>query len=268
MSVSASAAHGRFLWYELMTSDVAGARAFYGAVIGWGQSSMPSAAMAGGQYDMFTNAAGMVAGVVNAAEFSGGDTPPYWLAYFGTADTDATVARAVDLGGAVIAPPMDIPGIGRFAILADPLGAVFALLTPSGDEMPPVDTHAPGAFSWHEVYTTDLERAWAFYTDLFGWVKTGSMDMGPMGEYRMYGLTADKSMGGFSHTPPGDPSPPHWVYYVTVSDIAASLEQVKAGGGRVLMGPMEVPGNDTIAICMDPQGAVFAVYQSGAARSS
>lgn len=256
---------GRFYWYELLTTDVEAAKRFYAGVVGWGIERMPI-----GEhyvYDMWANREGALGGVA-ALEGSPGvkGAPPHWLAYAGTPDIEATVARAVELGATVHVPPMDIPGTGRLAVLTDPQGAAFAVYTPLG-AIPESDPHAPGAFSWHELYTTDPEAAWAFYTDLFGWAKTGAMDLGPAGEYRMFGRPGGASIGGLMRRAPEMPSPSHWLYYVTVPDLDAALDRVRALGGQVVWGPHPVPGDDTIATCLDPQGAVFALYQRGGARA-
>lgn len=258
---------GRFYWYELMTPDVEAAKAFYTKVVGWGIESVNMGENF--TYDMFKTVEGTVAGVVNPATMPGGgeNVPPHWLGYIGTPDVDATAARAKELGATVYAAPMDIPGVGRFAVLADPQGAVFALFDP-GEDSPEKDPAVPGTFSWSELFTSDLEAAWSFYTELFSWKKTGGMDMGgDMGEYRLFGRAADNQLGGFMKKPADQPAPPHWLYYTTVEDLTGALNRVRELGGQVLWGPMEVPGGDTVATCMDPQGAAFAIFQKGKARA-
>jgi predicted enzyme related to lactoylglutathione lyase len=188
--------------------------------------------------------------------------PPNWMGYIETGDVDATVKLAEKLGGRVYQPPMDIPKVGRFAVLADPQGAVFATFKPL--EAGPDAPRKPGFVSWHELNTTDYEGAWKFYSELFGWKPTSSMDMGQdMGQYFMFGLDAQNSMGGMSNVAKQMKMPPHWLYYVTVEDIDAAVERIKKAGGKILNGPMDVPGNDKIAQCMDPQGAAFAIYMEG-----
>jgi predicted enzyme related to lactoylglutathione lyase len=121
-----------------------------------------------------------------------------------------------------------------------------------------------GEVSWHELATTNHEEAFEFYTTLFGWQKTDAMDMGEMGTYQMYGPESDEAVtyGGIFNKPPDMPAPPHWLYYIRVDDIHAAVDRVKENGGQVLNGPMEVPGGDQIAQCLDPQGAAFALHAS------
>lgn len=249
---------GRFMWYELLTSDPAAATRFYGDVVGWGAEPWE-----GGEnpYTMWTTGRGPVGGVMQLPEEAvASGAPPHWIAYIGTPDVDATLERAKELGAHVLWGPMDIPEVGRMAGLADPQGAVFAVYTPANE--PPEGSDAdptPGCFSWHELATEDWEAAWAFYSELFGWEKTDAMDMGEGNMYQMYGRGGPRPLGGMFDRPPEMPVSA-WMLYAMVPDVAAAVEAAKAGGGQVLNGPMEVPGGDLIAQCMDPQGAMFAVH--------
>jgi predicted enzyme related to lactoylglutathione lyase len=188
--------------------------------------------------------------------------PPNWLAYVAVPDVDATAKRATELGGKLLREPEDIPTIGRFAVVADPQGAVLCAFQPGGEgagrpEGPP----AIGEFSWHELATTDHEAAFAFYSDLFGWKKGEAMDMGEMGVYQLYGR-GDLPLGGMFNRTEDMPGPPAWLYYVRVESVDDAAERVKRMGGKILNGPMDVPGGDRIVQCMDPQGAAFALHQA------
>jgi predicted enzyme related to lactoylglutathione lyase len=249
---------GRFNWYDLMTSDVGAARSFYSEVIGWKSTKWNQ-----GDYEMWTAGEQPIGGIMPLpAEAKKMGAPPHWLAYIETDDVDATAKKAEKLGGRVYQPPTDIPTVGRYAVLADPQGAAFAVwkpLTPEADK-----PHKAGFFSWHELNTTDYQAAWKFYSELFGWKNTSSMDMGPeMGAYWMFGLDTEKSIGGMSNVARQMKMPPHWLYYVTVDDIDATVARIQQKGGKILNGPMDIPGNDKIAQCMDPQGGLFAIYMAG-----
>jgi predicted enzyme related to lactoylglutathione lyase len=252
------ALRGRFLWYDLMTEDPDAARSFYTKLIGWGTQQWEGPQ----PYTMWTNKDAPLGGVMTLPEEAKqGGAPPHWLAYVGTENVDATVEQAQKLGAKVLVPGTDIPNAGRFAVLEDPQGAVFAVYTPPQgapmSDAPP----APGEFSWHELATTDHGGAFEFYSRLFGWRKTESVDMGEAGTYQMYGQ-AERSLGGMFNKPPEMPAP-CWLYYIKVDDVAQSVKQVEAMGGKVLNGPMEVPGGDQIAQCQDPQGAMFALHAAG-----
>jgi predicted enzyme related to lactoylglutathione lyase len=189
------------------------------------------------------------------------ETPPHWLPYVAVADTDATVMLAEGLGARVHVPPMDIPGAGRISVLADPQGAVFGLheAGPGAQAMARPEAPTPGAISWHELLTDDYEVALSFYTALFGWQRTESMDMGPLGTYQMYGKDG-RTLGGMMNRPESMSAPPHWLLYAYVGDLDGALAKVRTHGGQVLNGPMEIPGGERVAQCIDSQGAAFALH--------
>jgi predicted enzyme related to lactoylglutathione lyase len=248
---------GRFVWYDLMTTDPAGAQTFYGKVAGWGLQALTDPSM---PYTMFTRGEVPIGGSMQLPdEAVKMGAPPHWIAYIGTPDVDKTVAQALSKGAQTYVAPTDIPKIGRFAVLADAQGATIAFFS-SSDEQPP--EHAPelGDFSWHELAAANAATAFDFYSDLTGWEKAGEQDMGPMGLYRMFGRQGHP-LGGMFEKPADMPAPPHWLLYVRVADINAAAGTVTANGGQVLNGPMEVPGGDWIVQCLDPQGAVFALHQ-------
>jgi hypothetical protein len=122
--------------------------------------------------------------------------------------------------------------------------------------------HPDGLVGWVDLMTADVEAARTFYSDLFGWQKTNSLDMGPAGIYQMFGM-ASGELGGIYKKPAEMPGPPQWLFYVHVADLEAAAARVKADGGKVLVGPMDIPGGGRIAICLDPQGANFALHWRG-----
>jgi hypothetical protein len=154
---------------------------------------------------------------------------------------------------------MDIPSVGRTAVLQDPQQAMFAIYTPA-DDPGPEQPWVNGDVSWHELATSDLAAAWDFYSSLFGWKKADAIDMGPAGTYQLYGRQGGPNLGGIYRKPDEMPFPPHWQLYVRVSDVNEGAERAKAGGGQVLNGPMEVPGGDWIVNAMDPLGAAFSLH--------
>lgn len=246
---------GQHVWYDLVTTDTAGATEFYTSVIGWGTQPFEGTPE---PYQMWTAGGRPVGGMVELpAEARAAGAPPHWMAYIATPDADATAARAVELGATQVHTE-DIPTVGRFAILLDPFGALFAAFTPEGESPPRDGRPGPGEFSWHELMSNHHEKALDFYADLFGWEKGAAVDMGPMGVYQLV-RRGDADFGGMMNQPEGMPVSA-WLYYVNVADIDSALERVKAGGGEVVYGPVEVPGGDQVAQCMDPQGAAFALH--------
>jgi len=257
------ATHGSNVWFDLMTSEPAAAKSFYGDVIGWPtipfEEGDPNA-----PYDMWTVGDVPVGGVAalpeDAVEMG---APPHWMAYTHVDDVDATAAKAEQLGGSVLKAAWDIPQVGRLAVLADPQGAVFAIYKSSGEQTPTPDENAAGVFSWSELNTTDYESAWKFYSELVNWKERGQTEMAPGQTYFMFNDAIEQTKGGMSNFANQMKVPPHWLYYITVDDIDAACARVTAAGGKVRGGPMEIPGNDKIAQCMDPQGAAFAIYCAG-----
>jgi len=255
--------HGRFIWYELITTDTAGAKAFYDDVVGWTSQDMP---MPDGLYTVLQADGNGVGGVMQIPpDAKAKGTPPNWTGYIAVDDTDAAAAKVKTLGGSIMRPPQDIPGIGRFAVVADPTGAVFAIMKPlpMDPPRPQVSRGALGHCSWHELYAGDLEKAFPFYGEMFGWKKDDAMDMGPAGKYQLFS-NQDGQIGGMMTKPPDFPAPA-WLYYFQVGDIDAAKTRVEADRGKVTNGPMEVPGGDWIVQAQDPQGAMFAVVGKKAA---
>ncbi|MCA9571574.1 MAG: VOC family protein [Myxococcales bacterium] len=258
-----SDSHGVFCWYELSTTNPEAARAFYGEVVGFGTKAVPMGPM---EYHMWVkpDGEGVIGGVSTLAEEAKAmGAPPNWLIHVRVDDLAATVARCQELGGGVLLPPTEIPGSGHFAILSAFDGAAFGVF--SGAQMGPstgVDS-TMGGVAWHEVMTSDVSRALAFYGDLFGWVDAGSMDMGPEGVYQMFGKSADKAWGGMMARPAGMPMSA-WLAYFTVPSADEAGERAARMGGK-LMHTMDVPGGRIATMC-DPQGAAFAVW-SGAAQN-
>jgi uncharacterized protein len=251
---------GRFVWYELLTTDPKAAIAFYSDVVGW-----KTQAWENGDYTMWVGSQGPLGGVSvlpEAAKQMG--APPYWQANVEVADVDRSMVLAKERGGKILVQPQDVPTVGRFCVIADPQGAAIALFTPAS-AMTSHDSSKPGEFSWHELMTSDHEAAFRFYQELFGWERLGEFDMGAaMGKYLLWGRGA-KQLGGMMtmpkemKTPDGKTVPPSWMYYVTTDDLDAALGRAKAKDVRVLNGPMEVPGGQRIVQLMDPQGAAFAL---------
>jgi uncharacterized protein len=251
-----SANQGKFVWYQLMTSDTLAAESFYTRVVGW---SANDGGMPGGGYTIFSAGSNMIGGLMAITdEACAMGVKPCWSGYVGVDDVDAYAERVKAAGGAVHRPGADIPGVGRFAVVADPHGALFILFKGNDqpDQTPPAPG-TPGTVGWHELYAGDGASAFAFYAGLFGWTKGDALDMGPMGIYQLF-ATGGEPVGGMMTKMPEMPVP-FWLYYFNVDAIDAALERVTQNGGKALMGPHQVPGGQWILQCMDPQGAMFAL---------
>lgn len=249
--------HGRFIWYELMTPDVQASLTFYAGVVGWTSTVMMAGD--GDYYILETQGAGVGGMMAFTPEMIAGKMHPSWTGYVAVDDVNATALKVVELGGEVISPPQDIPGIGRFAVITDPAGAAIAVMTPAPmDEPPPqAPADAVGQTGWRELYSGDPDVIFPFYAGLFGWTPDEAHDMGPMGKYQLFS-NPDGQVGGMMKRPDHVPTA-CWMYYVRIGDIDAAAARVKSAGGHVVNGPMEVPGGDWILQGIDPQGAMFCL---------
>jgi predicted enzyme related to lactoylglutathione lyase len=243
----------RFVWHELMTTDAAAATAFYQSVIGWNTADAGMAT----PYTILMAGKTPIGGLMPMPESARAmAAPPGWLGYIGVDDIEARAARIVSAGGALHRPIEPIPGVGRFAVMADAQGAVFVLFQANeGSTMTEAPEGTPGLVGWNELRAAEWHSGFAFYEQIFGWTRVEEMDMGPAGTYLMF-ATGAKPVGGVANlTPPM--RAPHWGYYFNVEAIDAAMQRVERSGGQVLHGPHEVPGGSWIAGCVDPQGAHF-----------
>jgi predicted enzyme related to lactoylglutathione lyase len=248
---------GDFLWYDVMTTDPEAGRAFYKAVFDW---NMADAGVQGHEYTVLSVGSTGVGGLMRLPDDAKSmGVPPCWTGYIGSADVDSDAKRLTAAGGSVRKPAQDIPGVGRFAVVADPHGAVFMLFKPTGTETPgpALPPEAPGNIGWRELMAGDGAAAFAFYAEMFGWTKAEAHDMGPMGVYQLFAKDG-VTRGGMMTKMPEMPVP-CWGFYVNAEAIDAAAARVTRAGGTIVNGPMEVPGGQWIVQCTDPQGAHFGI---------
>ena len=250
---------GDFIWYELMTTDAEGAKAFYDAVLGW---DVGEGAAEYQNYRMINSGGGYAGGVLPVTdEMQQHGARPTWLGYIHVNDVDQSVA-AIERAGGKALMTHDIPNVGRIAMVTDPQGAPFYVMKaipPEGRENEASDVFSPdkiGRCGWNELSTIDPIAARRFYGEQFGWTSDEFMPMGEMGEYRFIDHHGQR-LGAIGGTSPGQH--PHWRYYFRVPSISKAKETAEANGGKIAMGPMEVPTGDHIIIGTDPQGAEFAL---------
>lgn len=248
---------GKFVWYDVMTTDTKAATDFYKHVVGWSAQEFPMGAS--GNYTVFSQGGTMVAGLMalppEAAQMG---MPPCWSGYVAVDDVDADAKRAVTLGGKIQRPPEDIPNVGRFAVVSDAGGAVILLFKPNTSETPAkVAPMTPGHIGWHELMAGNIDREWDFYANLLGWTKQRAIDMGAYGTYQTFAVEGEEC-GGMMTKPPQMPGP-FWSYYIAVDGLDSAAARVNEKGGKILQGPLEVPGGAWIIQGLDPQGAPFAL---------
>jgi uncharacterized protein len=248
---------GRFVWYELATTDIEAAKAFYASVVGW---TTAETAPGDRGYTLF------IAGDTPAAGLT--KLPPeairtgalaQWNGYAAVEDVDAAAARVKQLGGTVYIPPTDT-NVSRFSVVADPQHATLVLV--KGRERGQAEAGhpgAPGRVTWHELLTSDLEGAFAFYSALFGWTKANARS-GPEGPYQNFSI--GKEMAGTIALKPTDWPRSLWFYYINVAGIEAAAKRVNSNGGKVVSGPATVPGGARVLHCLDPQGVPFCLIDT------
>jgi predicted enzyme related to lactoylglutathione lyase len=247
-----------FVWYELMTSgDLDAAVAFYSKVVGW---DVRDSGMPGMKYMIFGKDGKDVGGMMSWSSI-GMTAPTIWKGHIYTADVDAEAKAVVADGGKENRAPQDIPGVGRFSAVSDPQGAEYLLFQPNQQYAPPrLAQNDLGNVGWHQLMTSDWEKAWTFYSKHYGWEKDFAMDMGPAGIYQTFRTGGGKYSGGMMTMPASMPDQnPSWSFYFTVESADAAAEQIKSAGGTVLEGPMDVPGGSRVVHALDPQGGYFAV---------
>ncbi|WP_123649767.1 VOC family protein [Lysobacter enzymogenes] len=253
-------APGAPCWFELATDDQPAIEAFYRALFGWTleRTPMPD----GSLYTIFKldgrDVAGsytLVPGAVTGIDGIGG---PHWGVYFRTADCDKAVARAVALGGRMVAAPFELMEHVRMAVCADPEGVVFSLAQQRAH--PGVDAlGVDNAVCWAELATGDIDRAERYYQQLFGW-RMRSHPSGPDG-YRVF-ADGQRMLGGLLQMrPEWRGLAPHWSIYLQVADVEACVQRALALGGRLEAAPFEATGVVRIARLSDPRGAGFYLIQ-------
>lgn len=249
---------GNFIWYDVMVPDMGAAEAFYAEVVGWKMQRFPGEM----PYTVLNLPSGGDRGVAGVMATPDG-ARPMWEGYIHVDDVDAFARKAAEAGGAVHREAWDVPGVGRMALVADPQGAMFMLFKPQppegAPEPGPVPEDAVGSIGWRELMTSDWQGAFDFYSSLFGWTVDYDFDMGDHGIYRIFSTPGQTRAGGMMNLPAGNPAPTAWGFYFRVDGIDAGAERVKQAGGKVIMGPMEVPDGQYVMVGVDPQGAAFGL---------
>jgi hypothetical protein len=251
---------GTFSWVELVTTDPAGAKEFYGGLLGWSFEDNP--VPGDGVYTMCSVDGDAVAGVWEQPEQQRqAGVPPNWFNYVTVVSADETASRAAELGGAVHAEPFDVMEVGRMAVIADPTGAMFGIWEPRAS-IGAERVNEPGCLTWNDLTTLDPEAAQAFYSGLFGW-RYEAMDTGggpPYSVIRHEGAAGGSNGGVRAPGPDEQGVTPNWMPYFVVPSTDGAIEAATGAGGARIFGPIDLPGG-RIAVLTDPQGAVFAVFE-------
>ncbi len=247
---------GTFVWRELATGDVDGARRFYSALLGWTWKGEETDGI--GTYWLGSAGGRQVCGAVQ--KLPGWTMPSAWSSYVLVDDVDAAVAMAEASGGKSLHAPDDIPGVGRFAVIADPWGAVVMPFRPSGgEESPPPVPPPPGHFCWETLVAPEPAAAVDFYGKVIG-MGTGRT---PDGRGAVF-TAGDVPVADLQ--PAGAGAPGRWATYVAVGDAVAARDRAVALGGKVVVPRVDVPMVGTVAVVADPDGAVLGLFQPAPRR--
>jgi predicted enzyme related to lactoylglutathione lyase len=245
---------GTFSWTDLTTTDQGAAKTFYGELFGWDGDDQPVGD--GVVYSIMKLGGKDVAAISpQPQQQREAGVPPAWNSYVTVESADEALARAAQLGATVHAPAFDVMEAGRMGVVQDPQGAYFLAWEPK-QHIGASLVNAPGALSWNELASPDLDASAAFYGELFGWT-TEAMPDSPM-PYLIIKNSEGHTNGGMRQMMEGEP--PHWLVYLGIDDADAGLAKAGELGATTLAEPMDIGPGARIAIAQDPQGAVFALY--------
>lgn len=222
----------RFYHFDLRTTDAAAARRFYGAVLGHERAliwPLHEQALARG-------------------------AKPHWLGNLGVADPELTAKQFVDRGASPLGPARAASDGRQVAVLRDPGGALLAVSSlPAGDAVPTLDV------AYHALNTTNVARAQADYTELFGWSLTDAIDLGADGSFQQFAWQAGgETVGGLGEIAGRPGVHPQWLYFFAVDSLDSALIATRAAGGLAL-DPMTLASGARACVCDDPQGAAFGL---------
>jgi uncharacterized protein len=245
---------GRFVWFEYVSKDAKKAQAFFGELFNWSTQDMP---MPQGAYQMIASAGKTIGGYV--------DTPPgvpanaHWLTHLQVADAKAAATQIKSLGGKVHMEPIEVGGMGTYAVVADPQGGVFALWQPK--EVQETPAPATGSFCWNELFSSDPAASVKFYAAIGGFSEE-QMQMDGMGTYHLLKSDNQPRAGIMAKQMPEQPHA--WLPYVQVANADATTERAKKLGGEVIVPPTDIPNIGRFSIIRDPQQAALGLLQPAA----
>lgn len=241
---------GTIAWRELMSPKPEDSERFYSELFAWKIKAVPFGPTT---YRLVDCGPKQIAGIM---QFDKAGIPPHWVSYVNVDDVDATAKLATDAGGRIGNPPTDIPNVGRFAVLLDPMNAVTVAFKSANPSPESTERPVPGEFCWEQTNTTDPDKAAAFYEKVYGW-KATSFDADPRIKIFTVG---DKQIATMMQAPPGVPA--HWLTYVAVAKLAEARDRVKRLGGKIMVDEIPVPKMGVISVIQDNVGAALGLFES------
>jgi len=246
---------GRFVWHDLMTTDAARSIEFYRQLFPeWEIATIDTGAA--GDYHMIRVHGVNVGGIVSIPPDAG--IPSHWIGYVSVADCDATVERVQAAAGTLIVPPHTAPGVGRFAVVADPVGAMLKPFQMES-ETPPPDQLLSGHFAWDEVLSSNVPVTQRFYQSVFGWSVIERPVEGP-GMYTLFRVD-ERDTAGCVAMPAESEGHPAWLTYLYAEDIDERAAKAGSLHAQSFGQPQDVPGVGRFAVFADSNDALFALFR-------
>ncbi len=249
---------GSFCWIELATTDQKAAKSFYTSLFGWSVTDNPM-----GPDDFYSifklKGRDVAAGYTLRKDQRERGVPAHWSLYIAVDSADQTAAKATEAGGKILMPAFDVMDAGRMAVIHDPTGAVFCIWQPKKSQGIGIEGEN-GALCWADLSTPDPGRAGEFYSTVFGW-KLDKSERDNSGYLHI--KNGEQYLGGVlpvAHRSPQTPA--HWLLYIQVADVGATVAKAQRSGGKTLAPPNTIEGVGTWAVLADPQGAAFSVFKS------
>ncbi len=247
---------GKVVWADLVTPDLEGAKTFYSGMFGWTFRDVSSGEK---DFSVASLDGRPVGGIVQRAVPKDKPRQPAWLTFIAVGDVGEAERVAVAKGGKVLSRIHEYPQRGRQEILADPQGAVFAVLQSSSGDPPDVLAE-PGDWIWSSLITSDANAASAFYQDVFGY---DVFDLASADGRDHLLLATDGYARATVNSLPADPGKrrPHWLNFIRVVSAKDSAAKAVTLGGTVLCEPHADRHGGTVAVVADPSGAPFGLLE-------
>jgi uncharacterized protein len=244
----------RFVWVDMFTSDAAASKTFYSSLMNWTAKDVPTPGQ-GGAYTMLSSGGedfGGIGSLSNPAE------KPSWMPYILVNNVEQTVRDAEKLGATVLRQPMEIPTVGRFAVVQDPAGGIFSPMSFVQPPKPPGQVNLFGPVAWMDLVTDNPQRALDFYGQLFGWKGVTGEDP-VFGKY--YEFEHDGHLlGGVLPRPPMMTTNT-FVPYFLVPDVDVFHETAISKGSRVVIPPSDLAGIGRFSWVLDPQDVMITLWK-------
>lgn len=249
--------NGRFVWHDLMTTNVEQSLRFYGDLFPeWNIETIPMGEHT--YYKIFVGDLSFGGFVGMEATARGPRT--HWIGYVGVSDCDETMMRCQQHGGRVAVPAFNVPGIGKFAVIQDPQGAIvkpFQMQTPIELSKSP----SVGHLCWNELHTNDEDGSRRFYQSVFGWSAVENRIPGS-GSHTIF-RAGERKVAGCVPLPDGFDASPAWLTYIYADDVECRVDKAESLGAQTYVPPRPFYGSGRFSVLADSNGAAFAIYSLG-----